>query len=269
MMKTIGLLLMLINFSAVALVSCTREPPEQPPNKPKYQSKGDEGEIKGVMIFDGAPPARVKIDMSQDASCANAVGSKWVDDLLVEGGKLQNVFVYLKGDVADGFAFDVPSDPAVLDQIACRYEPRILGVQVGQVLEIYNSDPTTHNVHPSPKLNREWNKVQATGQPPLTETFKRAEVLIPVKCNQHPWMIAQVAVLSHPFFAISAKDGSFTIKNVPPGKYTLIAYHEKLGEKQTSIEIAAKESKTQDFTFSPKAAFVPTSLKIEPAWVVR
>jgi hypothetical protein len=269
MMKAIGLFLFIMNLSTMAFVGCKKELPEQPA-KPNYESKGDEGEIKGVMKFDGTPPTPAKIDMSQDANCTNAPGNKLADDLVVDNGKLQNVLVYLKGGPADQFAFAVPSDVVVLDQIACRYVPRILGVQVNQVLEIRNSDPTTHNVHPSPKpgVNREWNKVQAAGQPPLLEKFTKAEVLIPVKCNQHPWMLAQVAVLAHPFFAVSTADGSFTIKGVPPGKYTLIAYHEKLGEKQVSIEVAAKESKTQGFTFSPKAAFAPSSLQVEPALVV-
>ncbi len=268
MIKTLGVLLLLATSSVIALVGCKKESPEQQPTKPPYQSKGDEGELKGVVKFDGAPPTPAKIDMSQDANCASASGSKVVDDLLVADGKLQNVLVYLKGGATDQFSFDVPTEPVVLDQIACRYEPRLLGVQTNQVLEIRNSDPTTHNVHPSPTLNRGWNKVQAPGQAPLIETFKKAEVLIPVKCNQHPWMVAQVAVLGHPFFAVSAGDGSFIIKKIPPGKYTLMAYHEKLGEKQLSIEVAAKESKTQDFTFSPKAAFMPSSLQVEPALVV-
>jgi plastocyanin len=250
MMKTFGVWLLLATSSVIALVGCKKEPPEQQPTKPPYQSKGDEGEIKGVMRFDGIPPLRPTIAMNQDPYCASAPGSKLVDDLLVEDGKLQNVFVYLKGDAVDQFAFEVPADSVVLDQLACRYEPRILGMQVGQVLEIYNSDSTTHNVHPLPRLNREWNKVQAAGQEPLKETFKKAEVLVTVRCNQHPWMIARVGVLEHPSFAVSAKDGSFIIKNVPPGKYTLLAYHEKLGEKQVSIDITAKATKTQDFTFS-------------------
>jgi plastocyanin len=276
MLKRYSILLLALIVAAMMLVNCKPKgrksasdaDDDEAPKKVKYASKSDEGEIKGVIKFDGTAPDRAKIDISQDANCVRAEGDKLADDVLVDAGKLQNVFVYLKGGPADRFDFGTPSDAVVLDQHGCRYTPRILGVQVGQTLEITNSDQTTHNVHPTPKNNPEWNKVQSAGQAPFKENFKKAETLIQVKCNQHPWMTAHVGVLGHPFFAVSAKDGTFTIKNVPPGKYTLIAYHEKLGEKQMSIDVAAKESKVQDFTFSPKAAFIPTSLSVEPALIV-
>ncbi|MEW6129094.1 MAG: hypothetical protein AB1757_18795 [Acidobacteriota bacterium] len=273
MFKKSAILLLAIVVLAMMVANCkpkkkNLEENLDTPKKAKYESKADEGEIKGVIKFDGTAPERAKIDMSQDANCVRAEGDKLNDDVLVENGNLQNVFVYLKGGNADKFEFGAPSEVVVLDQHGCRYTPRVLGVQVGQTLEIRNSDQTTHNVHPSPKNNPEWNKVQSAGQAPFKEVFKKAETLIPVKCNQHPWMVAHIGVLGHPFYAVSGKDGSFSIKNVPPGKYTLIAFHEKLGEKQMSIEVTAKESKVQDLTFSPKAAFIPTSLTVEPALIV-
>src|SRR4030095_926552 len=236
--------------------------------KPQYASKGDEGTITGKVVFDGAAPAPKKIDMSQDANCASSAGDKNADDLVVADGKLANVFVYLKGGLTEKFSFPVPSDPVVLDQQGCRYHPRVLGLQTNQTLKVLNSDNTTHNIHPSPKTNQEWNQMQAQGAPPLEKKFTRAETLIPVKCNQHPWMKANVGVLAHPYFAVSAKDGSYTIKNVPPGSYTLVFWHETKGEQTQQVTIAAKEYKTQDMTYKATAAVRSTSLQIGPALVL-
>lgn len=275
MFKKFGLILFVLLIAVFLIVSC--KPKKKSgggddeggeTKKAKYVSKSDEGTITGVVKFDGTAPERKKIDMGQDANCANSAGDKLADDVLVDAGKLQNVFVYVKGGPADKFDFGTPSDPVILDQKGCRYEPRVLGVQAGQMLKVLNSDATTHNVHPSPKSNAEWNQVMSANAAPLEKKFTKPETLIPVKCNQHPWMTAHLGVLAHPFFAVSAKDGSFTIKNLPPGEYTIVAYHETLGEKTQKITVGAKESKTQDFTFSPKAAFIPTSLEVEPALVL-
>jgi hypothetical protein len=236
--------------------------------KPVYASKGDEGTITGKIMFEGAAPAPKKIDMSQDANCAGAAGDKSADDLLVTDGKLANVFVYVKGGPVDKWSFPTPSDPVVLDQQGCRYHPRVLGLQTNQTLKVLNSDNTTHNIHPSPKVNQEWNQMQAQGAPPLEKKFTRSETLIPVKCNQHPWMKANVGVLAHPCFAVSGKDGTYTIKNVPPGTYTLVFWHETKGEQTQQVTIAAKESKTQDMTYKASATARATSLEIGPALIL-
>jgi hypothetical protein len=236
--------------------------------KPLYASKGDEGTLTGKISFDGAAPTLKKIDMSQDANCAGSAGDKSADDLLVADGKLANVFVYLKGGPTDKFSFPTPSDPVVLDQQGCRYHPRVLGIQTNQAFKVTNSDNTTHNIHPSPKTNQEWNQMQAQGAPAIEKKFPRAEILIPVKCNQHPWMKANVGVLAHPYFAVSAKDGSYTIKNVPPGTYTLVFWHETLKEQTQQITIAAKESKTQDITYKAGATPGATSMQIGPTLVL-
>ncbi|MEK6302896.1 MAG: carboxypeptidase regulatory-like domain-containing protein [Acidobacteriota bacterium] len=250
---------------------CKVKPREEPPDtttKPAYKSKGDEGAITGKVAFDGTPPARKKIDMSQDANCASTTGDKNTDDVVVTDGKLENVYVYLKGGGIEKFSYAVPSDPVVLDQVGCRYHPRVLGIQKEQTLRIVNSDPTTHNVHPSPKLNQEFNQSQAPGQAAIEKKFNRKELLIPVKCNQHPWMKANIGVLDHPYFAVSAKDGAFTIKNVPPGTYTVVFWHETLGEQTASVTVAAKESKTQDMTYKAGAAAAPASMEIAPTLIL-
>jgi hypothetical protein len=236
--------------------------------KPQYVSKGDEGTITGKISYDGPAPELKKIDMSQDANCAGSAGDKTQDDTLVTDGKLANVFVYLKGGPVDSHTFPTPSDPVTLDQQGCRYHPRVIGIQTNQIFKVTNSDNTTHNIHPSPKRNEEWNQMQAQGAAPIEKKFGRPETLIPVKCNQHPWMKANIGVLAHPYFAISAKDGGYTIKNVPPGTYTLVFWHETKGEQQQQITIAAKESKTQDITYKASATAGATSMQIGPTLVL-
>lgn len=274
MIKKIGTVCVLLTLATILMaVGCSKGDKNKNKGgedgaKPQYSSKGDEGIITGKIIFDGTPPALKKIDMSQDANCASAAGDKTADDLIVADGKLANVFVYLKGGPTDKFSFPTPSDPVVLDQQGCRYHPRVLGIQTNQTFKVTNSDSTTHNIHPSPKTNQEWNQMQAQGAPAIEKKFPRAETLIPVKCNQHPLMKANVGVLAHPYFAVSGKDGSYTIKNVPPGTYTLVFWHETRGEQSQQVTIGAKESKTQDMTYKAAATARATSMQIGPALVL-
>jgi hypothetical protein len=275
MLKKIGVVCTLLTLATVLIaVGCghgsknKNAGADESGGKPQYASKGDEATITGKITYDGPSPELKKIDMSQDAYCAGSSGDKSADDLLVADGKLANVFVYLKGGPVDKFSFPTPSDPVTLDQQGCRYHPRVLGIQTNQPFKVTNSDNTTHNIHPSPKTNPEWNKMQAQGAPPIEEKFHRPETLIPVKCNQHPWMKASIGVLAHPYFAVSAKDGTYTIKNVPPGTYTLVFWHETKGEQTQQITIAAKESKTQDATYKAGATAGATSMQIGPTLVL-
>src|SRR6266436_5472536 len=128
------------------------------------------------------------------------------------------------------------------------YDPHVVAVRANQKLKMVNSDNTTHNVHPIPANNREWNKAEPAGST-MEESFPREEIAIPVKCNVHPWMKSYIAVFKHPYFAVTGKDGSFQLPNLPPGEYTLEAWHEKLGTMTQKITVAAGESKTVDFTF--------------------
>ena len=273
MLKRLSLIFMLMALSATLLAACggkddEEEPEDDAPAKVKFQPKGNEGSISGVIKFDGAVPTPQTIDMSADQACASAPGQKVVDDVTVTDGKLANVFVYLKAASLDRFSYDVP-DAGVLDQHGCRYAPRVMGLMVGQTLRVLNSDQAAHNVHPSPRQNREWNKSQPPGAPPIEEKFTRAETLIPVKCNQHPWMKAHIGVLGHPYFAVTDNEGKYSIKDVPPGKYQLTAWHEKFGEQpMKDFEVKASEAKTQDFTFGANKAYAPTSLTVAPALVV-
>jgi plastocyanin len=201
--------------------------------------------VSGTVKFDGTAPKASKIDMSQDPACK---GTNAAENIVVDGGDLANVFVYVK-DGLGSRTFDVPKDPVVLEQEGCKYHPHVLGVMTGQTVQIKNADQTTHNIHPTPKDNREWNESQPPSTPPLEKSFAREEIMLPVKCNQHPWMKMYVNVVKSPFFAVTAKDGKYEIKGLPPGDYTLAFVHEKLGEQDQKVTVAAKDSKTVDQSF--------------------
>ncbi|MEP6920035.1 MAG: carboxypeptidase regulatory-like domain-containing protein [bacterium] len=249
--------------------SCSKEPTnEAGPSETAgttgkaYTSNGDEGTVTGAIAYNGTAPAAKKIDTSADPVCGQANPNLSTEENIVKDGKLKNVFVYIKdGKTADGtkigdYTFAAPADEITLDQHGCHYVPHVIGIQTNQKLKITNSDPTQHNIHPQPKSNPEWNQTQPNGAPPLEKTFARAEVLIPVKCNQHPWMKAYVGVLKHPFFAISAEDGTFTIKGVPAGTYTVAAWHEGGAtgtEKTMQVTVPAKGSGKADFAFGEAA----------------
>ncbi|HVG29923.1 MAG TPA: carboxypeptidase regulatory-like domain-containing protein [Pyrinomonadaceae bacterium] len=238
-----------------------------------YKPSGNEGAISGTVAFTGAAPAAKSISMDADPACASSNPNAQAEDVVVHDGKLQNVFVYVKdGKTAEGkslasFKFDPPAPEAVLDQHGCQYRPHVLGIMSTQKLKVTNSDQTTHNVNVQPKSNQGFNQAQSQGAPPITKDFPRAEVVIPIKCNQHPWMKSYLNVMRTPFFGLSGADGKFEIKGVPPGTYNVVAWHEKFGEKTMSVTVAAKESKTQDFAYDGAAASaqVRGSLEVLPA----
>jgi plastocyanin len=201
--------------------------------------------VVGTVKFEGAAPKPAKIDMSQDSNCQ---GSNTAENIVVSGGHLENVFIYVKEGLGNR-AFDVPKDAVTLTQNGCKYKPHVIGVMTGQTIKIVNGDPTTHNIHPTPKDNREWNESQAPQAPAIEKTFAREEILLPVKCNQHPWMRMFVNVVKSPYYAVSGPDGKFEIKGLPPGDYTIAFVHEKLGEQDQKVTLAAKDSKTVDVIF--------------------
>lgn len=201
--------------------------------------------IDGTVKFDGTPPKPQKIDMSQDPACKGTNATETVE---VDNGNLANVFVYVKDGLGDR-TFAPPKEAVTLDQNGCRYHPHVLGVMAGQPITITNSDNTTHNIHPSPRDNREWNESQSPKGAALSKDFPRQEVLVPVKCNQHPWMKMYIGVVKSPFFAVTGKDGKFELKGLPPGNYTIAAVHEKFGEQDQQVTVGPKDVKTAAFTF--------------------
>jgi len=207
--------------------------------------------VTGTVRFTGHRPARQKIDISEDPACVKANPGGFYDESLIVGpsGAVANTFVYISKGL-EGKNFPKPASVVVLDQKGCKFTPRILGTEPGQQLDVTNSDAVTHNVHPLAKFNREWNQSQGPGDPPVKRKFARQEIMMRVKCNIHNWMRAWIGVVDHPYFAVSGVDGSFRIPNLPPGDYTLHAWHETLGESEQSLHVGPNESKAVSFTFS-------------------
>ena len=206
--------------------------------------------ITGTVTLDGTPPAIPPIIMSAAPECAKLHSSPLVYPQVVTGdhGALADVIVYVKSGVAN-YRFDVPAAPATLDQSGCMYEPHVLGVMASQKLDIKNTDPIVHNVHPVPHQNRAWNESQPVGSAAIETSIDHAELAVRVLCNLHPWMRAYVFVFSHPYFDITSKTGTFELKNLPPGTYTIEAWQEKYGTQDQSVTLAAKEAKSISFTF--------------------
>ena len=200
--------------------------------------------ISGVVHFSGQVPPPQKIDMSADSGCK---GQNQSEAVMVNDGHLANVLIFVK-DGLGGRTFPPPSDKVTIAQEGCRYQPHIAVVMVGQPLEFLDKDDTLHNIHPIPKHNDEWNQSQMPNGGSFARKFTSPEVMIPVKCNQHPWMKMYLSVMSNPFFAVTRKDGSFTLKGLPPGTYTIAAVHEKYGEQEMKITVGPKDNK-QDVTF--------------------
>jgi carboxypeptidase family protein len=224
------------------------ETPAEAPPTPIDQSTV--GSINGKILFQGTKLKLAVIHMDQDPVCVQKHTSpvQVEDGAVNSNGTLPNVFVYVK-EGAEKYTFTTPTEPVVLDQNGCMYKPHVLGIQVNQDLHVISSDPTTHNIHPMPKDNREWNESQTPGAAPLDKKFARAEIMIPVKCNQHPWMKAYIGVTKNPFFAVTGSDGTFTIKGLPPGDYTIGAWTALFGAQEQKVTLGPKETKTVDITF--------------------
>ena len=205
--------------------------------------------VTGKVKFEGTPPAPQPIKLSSDPYCQKANPSLMTETEVVgKDGALGNVFIYVKDGLGNR-TFPAPATPVVLDQKGCHYTPHVFGIQVGQPLQIVNSDDTLHNVHGLPKANKEFNQGQPIQGMKMTHTFSTKEVMIPFKCDVHGWMNAWIGVLDHPYYAVTSADGSFSLKGLPPGTYTIEAWHEKLGTQTQTVTIAEKESKDVQFTF--------------------
>ena len=212
------------------------------------------GTLTGLVKLDGPAPKGKPINMAKEPICVKAHPTPPLTEEVVAGanGTLQNAIVYISEGVPNS-TFDPPSDPVVIEQKGCQFHPHVLALQSNQKLQVVNSDPTSHNIHPLPSNNREWNRSQPPGLPPLEESFAREEIAIPVKCNIHAWMRCYIAVFKHPYFSVTGATGSFSLKNLPPGNYAIAAWHEKFGTLTQKVTIAAGETKTLAFVFKPRA----------------
>jgi len=205
--------------------------------------------ITGKVTFAGTPPPAQAVKLSSDPYCEKAnPGLKTETEVVASDGSVGNVFVYVK-DGLGNLTFPTPSEPVVLNQQGCHYTPHVMGIQIGQPLQIVNSDDTLHNVHGLAKSNREFNQGQPIQGMKMTHTFSTKEVMIPFKCDVHGWMNAWIGVLDHPYYAVTSTDGTFSLKGLPPGTYTIEAWHEKFGTQTQAVTVGEKETKNLAFTF--------------------
>ncbi len=206
--------------------------------------------LTGTVTFAGTPPVLRPIDMSASAVCMKLNPVPVIPPDVVTGpnGGLANVVVYVKSGLGH-YRYPVPQTPVVLDQKNCMYAPHVEALMVGQPFSVANNDPTMHNVHVMARHNRQWSSSQPVDSAPLKSTFERPEFAIQVLCNIHPWMRAYVFAFDQPYFAVTGKDGTFAIKNLPPGTYTIEAWHEPNQTVDQTVMLAPKESKAITFTF--------------------
>ena len=210
--------------------------------------------LKGLVRLTGALPPAARLSMNADPSCAklHPAGLTAEDTIAGADGGLQNVVVFISDGLGDR-TYELPHQPALIEQKGCVYNPHVVAVRANQELDVMNNDPTTHNLHPLPTNNREWNRAQAPGTR-ADMTFAREEVAILIKCNVHPWMRSYIAVFKHPFFAVTGKGGRFELNNLPPGNYTIEAWHEKLGTSTQKVSVGPGVTKELEFVFKSPAA---------------
>jgi plastocyanin len=209
------------------------------------------GSVSGKVTYTGTPAKPKNIDMSKEPTCAKQHTTPVTTESVVTGANnaLDNVVVYISAGAND--EGKVPPQAVTYDQKGCQYIPHVLAMHAGQELKINNDDQTSHNIHPLAKVNREWNKSQPPGTPPLTEKFDKPE-MIAVKCNIHPWMHGYFAVLNTSHYDISKDGGGFKLPDLPPGKYTITAWHEEYGTQTADVTITGSETKEVNFTFKAK-----------------
>jgi plastocyanin len=211
------------------------------------------GTVAGVVRFPKTPPPRVQIDMAQDPVCGIAADN-FSEQYMVKDGGLQNVFVYVKEGLG-GKVYAPSTTPVTLDQKGCRYTPHVIAVMVGQPVDFTNSDATMHNVHVMPEMNT--NQGMDVSQPPrggeTQRVFLKPETMMPVRCNNHPWMQGFINIAPNPFFAVTDEIGRFEIKGLPPGTYTLVAVHEELGQQTTQLTVKSQTTTTAEMSFTGSA----------------
>lgn len=205
--------------------------------------------ISGRVTLDGPVPENAPIRMASDPVCARAhAGGARSEAFVSERGGLGNVFVYVKDGVA-GYAPDPPAEAVTLKQSGCQFQPHVLGVRVGQNVEFVNSDATVHSVHATGDANPEFTLGRVTPGQKSVRYFSTPEVMVRITCDVHDWMSAYLGVLDHPYFAVTTARGSFDLKGLPAGRYTVEAWHEKLGTRTQAVDLADGEKETLAFAF--------------------
>jgi len=252
----------LVAVGALFLAACSAPKPAEvagadvtkkaEPAKPVYfqVDTTTAGSVTGKILFTGKKPARKKIDVDEDRQCAAMHKDGLYDESVIvnKNGTLANAFIYVKQGL-EGKTFEPPVTPVTIDQKGCWFGPRVQGIQTGQPLRVTNSDPVTHNIHPMAQVNRAWNQSQDPGSEPLKRRFAQREIMIRIKCNIHSWMRAWLGAVEHPYFAVTGTDGTFEIKNLPPGEYTVEAWHEQYGTQEMKVTVPPSGKQEAAFTF--------------------
>lgn len=258
MFKKSLILAVLLLLPILALMGCggggseTESAPAAaaPADSGNYLAEGT-ASIGGTITFEGQPPALQPIQMSADPNCQAKHDAPVMNEMLVlgDGQTMSNVLVTVKSGLPEG-KWEVPSEAVTIDQKGCQYIPHVTGIMVGQTLKIVNSDGILHNVHAQPKVNQEFNRAMPGAVTEIEHTFTQPEEWFHIKCDVHPWMGAYMAITSHPFWAVTGKDGQFTISGLPAGTYEIEARHERLGTQTATVTVEDGGAGTQDFTFS-------------------
>jgi len=209
------------------------------------------GQIAGEVRVTGKLPPRTTLEMSEAACKKMHDKEVYVDRTVAKDGKLQSSFVYIRSGL-EAYAFPTPKTEVVLDQKGCIYHPRIVGVQVDQPFTFVNSDSLMHNIHTLPQQNDGANFAMPARGMRRTKRFDVPEIMVKTQCDVHPWMLAYIGVVSHPHFAVTGADGAFVFKGVPPGKYTVEAWHEVLGRQHRELTLKAKGAEKIEFVFAAK-----------------
>jgi len=213
------------------------------------------GDITGTVTLKGTPPKEKDITpLKDDPTCGKLHTEMPTTHFYVVGSKGELADVVLSVEGISGKSTGASAPPVELDQKGCEYMPQIFAVQTEQKIMVKNSDPVLHNVHDLPTVpgNKEQNMAQMPNGPELTFNFAKPEEFLKFKCDVHPWMFAWASVFDHPYFAVSAKDGTFKIANVPAGKYTIKAAHRKAGTATQEVEVKEGQPAKVDFTLEAK-----------------
>lgn len=237
-------------FLAFAISGCRQQrssPQATEPSGPLLTiNPATTGSISGTVTLEGNPPVMGAVE----TPCGNSKAARAVPQVVVKGshGELAYAVIYLKSGLAN-YRYNVPQDAVTLDQKGCMYEPHVLALMTNQPLEIRNDDPVAHNIHPLAKINKQWNRSEPPGAAPMITSFPRPELAMHVICKVHPWMSAFLFIFDNPYYAVTSTDGTFDLKNVPPGTYTVEAWQEQFGTQDQTVTMGPNESKTIAFVF--------------------